>query len=96
MSDNYGSSSYRQMPPISSRLKVDAGTNKPDRVRQQRSRFDPQPLGDIKRGDRSGTLWVKKQNQTNVIPSDSFDQQTAVFENPEDPFNTPETGAIIS
>ena len=82
MSDNYGSSSYRQFPPISSRLKVDAGSNKPDRVRQQRSRFDPQPLGDIKRGDRSGTLWAKGKTNQNIIPSDSFDEASQTFSNP--------------
>ena len=99
MSDNdnhYGSSHYRQFPAISSRLKVDAGTNKPARVKQKDTNFAPQPLGNIKRGDRSQTLWKKNQANTNVIPSDELDQETAVFENPDDPFNNPETGAIIS
>ena len=82
MSDNYGSSAYRQMPPISDRLKVAAGDKKPARVRQQRTNFKPEPLGNINRGDRSQTLWKKGKANQNIIPSDSFDEASQTFSNP--------------
>ena len=83
MAEEYGSSKYRQGKPISSRLKVSAGSSKPARVRQQRTKFDPQPLGNINRGDRSQTLWVKGKANQNVIPSNNFDEQSQTFSNPD-------------
>ena len=80
---DYGSSQYRQFPTISSRLKVDAGTNKPARVREQKQNFNPQPLGPINRGDRSQTLWKKNQTNANVIPSDPMDEESQSFFNPD-------------
>ena len=70
------------MPPISTRLKVVAGDQTPDRVRKQRTNFKPEPLGNIKRGDRSATLWVKGKTNQNIVPSDSFDESSQTFSNP--------------
>ena len=79
----YGSSQYRQQPTISSRLKVSAGTNKPARVKQKDITFSPQPLGNIKRGDRIQTLWDKVKNNSNVVPSDPIDEESQMFFNPD-------------
>ena len=79
----YGSSQYRQQRTISSRLKVSAGTNKPARVKQKDTTFSPQPLGNIKRGDRSQTLWAKGKTNSNVVPSDPLDEESQTFSNPE-------------
>lgn len=61
MSDNYGSSSYRQFKPISSTLKVSAGQNKSPMAREQKSKLELKPLTEINRGDRSQTLWAKRK-----------------------------------
>ncbi|WP_148228782.1 hypothetical protein [Parasynechococcus marenigrum] len=61
MSDNYGSSSYRQFKPISSTLKVSAGEAKNPTAKQHLNKLDLQPLTEIKRGDRSSTLWSKRK-----------------------------------
>ena len=80
MSDNYGQ--YREMPPISSRLTVAKGTNKPHRARMQKLNRDFQPLGDIKRGDKSQTLWLKKKNQLGtVIPNGQFESDEVAIGN---------------
>ena len=79
----YGSSQYRQFPTISSKLKVASGENKPARVRQQKTQFKPEGLGPINRGSREGTLWMKNKNQGNVIPSDSFDEASQTFSDPD-------------
>ena len=78
----YGSSQYRQFPPISSKLKVASGSNKPARVRQQRTNFKPEGLGPIQRGDRSQTLWKKGQANQNIVPSDSLDEASQTFSDP--------------
>ena len=80
---DYGSSQYRQFPTISSRLKVDAGTNKPARVKQKDTTFNPQGPGVIKRGSREGTLWVKGKTTSNVIPSNPIDEDSQSFFNPD-------------
>ena len=91
MSDNnYGSSHYRQMPPISSRLKVTAGEAKNATTRQQKAKLDLQPLGEINRGDRSATIWAKKKSAMHkgesiaTVETSSLDEADAIlFESPE-------------
>ena len=88
MSDaNYGSSHYRQGKPISSRLKVAAGSNKPANSREQKSKFNPQPLTTIKRGSRDETLWMKrrklKDSIATVETSSIYEADELLFENPE-------------
>ena len=57
MADDYGTFQERQ--PISKLLKVSPGAIKP-KSRMKESKFNPQPLGNIARGDRSQTLWAKR------------------------------------
>ena len=57
MADDYGNFQERQ--PISKLLKVSPGSNKPN-SRMKDTTLNPQPLGNIARGDRSQTLWAKR------------------------------------
>ena len=90
MSDNYGSSHFREFPPISSRLNVTAGTEKNPTARQQKAKLDLQPLGEINRGDRSATIWAKKKTAMHkgesiaTVETSSLDEADAIqFENSE-------------
>ena len=88
--NNYGSSHFREFPPISSRLKVTAGEVKNPTARQQRAKLDLQPLTEIKRGDRSATIWSKKKAAMHkgesiaTVETSSLDEADAIlFESPE-------------
>ena len=91
MSDsNYGSSHYRQFKPISSTLKVTAGTEKNATAKQHLSKLDMQPLGEINRGDRAGTIWAKrkaamhKNESIGTVETSSLDEADQIlFESPE-------------
>lgn len=78
---------YKPQKPISDRLKVATDTNKPKNSREQRSKFDPQPLRNIKRGDRSQTLWARrkqlKDSIATVETSSLYEPDELWFENPE-------------
>ena len=78
------------MPPISSRLKVTAGEAKNPTARQQKAKLELQPLTEIKRGDRSQTIWSKKQAAMHkgesiaTVETSSLDEADAIlFESPE-------------
>ena len=80
MADTYGQ--YKPQAPISSRLKVSGGTNKPHRARMQKLNRDFQPLGNIQRGSRENTLWVKKKSQLGtVIPNASYEADEVAIGN---------------
>ena len=88
--NNYGSSHYRQFPPISSRLKVTAGEAKNATTRQQKAKLDLQPLGEINRGSREETIWAKRKSAMHkgesiaTVETSSLDEVDAIqFENPE-------------
>ena len=95
MTDDYGS--YRPQKPISSRLKVSQGTNKPCNSREQRSKFQPEAPGIIKRGDRSGTLWVRRKQLKDSIgtveTSSLYEPDELCFENPDDDYSD---SAVVS
>ncbi len=78
---------YKPQQPISSRLKVTEGNAKPKNSRQQKSKFDPQPLGNIKRGSRDGTLWARrmklKDSIATVETSSFYEPDTLEFDNPD-------------
>ena len=85
MSD-YGQ--YRPQKPISDRLKVATGTNKPRNSRQQKSKFKPEAPGVINRGDRSQTLWARrkqlKDSIATVETSSLYEPDELVFLAPPD------------
>ena len=54
----YGSQ-FRVFEPISSRLKVEQGDNKPARTRAKKATHVMTGLSTIERGDRSGTAWMR-------------------------------------
>ena len=101
MSDqDYGQ--YRPMQPISDRLKVVQGTNKNPMARQQKSKFNPQPLTNIKRGDRSNTIWSKRKERlakgesiATVQTSSLYEADSLEFENPDRVWDDFDGDAII-
>ena len=85
---DYGSSCYRQFPPISEYLGVADGIQKPRRSRQKPNRHQPQGPGVINRGDRSGTIWAKKkkldhqgQSYATLETSSMYPEDELWFEN---------------
>ena len=95
MPDDYGS--YRPQKPISRRLKVSHGTNKPRNSREQESKFKPEGPSTIKRGDRTGTLWAKrkqlKDSLGTVETSSLYEPDELWFENPDDDYSE---SAVVS
>ena len=57
--DSHYGSQFRTFPPISSRLRVEEGENKPARTRAKKATHVMTGLSTIERGDRSGTAWMR-------------------------------------
>ena len=85
MADDYGQ--YREQTPISDRLKVVTGTNKPKNSREKKSKFDPQGPSTINRGDRSGTIWARRKQLKDSIAtietSSMYPPDSLEFDNPD-------------
>ena len=101
---DYGSSHYRQFEPLNKRqsgLRVEAGTNKPARVKQQPQRTQRAGLGFAGNQSNRKDKWVRygtngqvshplvqATEQTTAISEESYDNADILYDNGEIDYET--------